>query len=171
MSVADAPAKCAATLACGRPCAFRARDSHDGQPLCGVHLRQKRAEVECSVCLCGIKRRACATMACGHAFHSKCLRSWFRGRPLTCPLCRATCVEGLALVGGSRLAPKLQALTRTLPPPPRAFFPAYIVSHLECARVRDALGLDKARTELLVDLACECFTREFFFAKVRAMGL
>lgn len=110
-------------------------------------------------------------MGCGHAFHAKCLRSWFRARPLTCPMCRAVCLEGLSLVGAGRLAPKLQALTRTVPPPPRTFFPAYIIGHLECPRVRDALGLDKPQTELLVDLACECFTREFFFAKVRAMGL
>lgn len=164
-----AASQCTATLACGRRCGFRAKGGADA---CGVHLRQRaRQPGECPVCLCDIKRRAaCATMACGHTFHSRCLRSWFRGRPLTCPMCRATCVEGLALLG-RRLAPKLVALTRTLPPPPRAFFPAYIIERLESPGVQDALGLDKTQMELLVDLACECFTREFFFGKVRAMGL
>ncbi len=171
-AAADAePQKCAATLKCGRRCEFRPRPGDD---VCGVHLRQRSRQQElgeCPVCLCDIKRRACcATMACGHAFHARCLRSWFRRRPLTCPMCRATCVEGLALLG-RRLAPKLQALARTVPPPPRAFFPAYIVAQLEQPRVQDALGLDKTQTELLADLACECFTRDFFFAKVRAMGL
>jgi len=85
-------------------------------------------------------------------------------------MCRSVCLEGLSLLG-PRLAPKLLALTRTVPPPPRAFFPSYIIAHLESPAVADALGADKDLVELLVDLACECFTADNFFAKVRAMGL
>ncbi len=86
-------------------------------------------------------------------------------------MCRAKCLEGVALVGGKRLAPKLRALVRTVPPPPRAFFPAYIISQLETPAVREALGCDKNVAELLVDVACECFTKENFFAKIRGMQL
>jgi len=161
---------CTATLATGGPCKYRACHSLDGDRLCGVHMRQRELATECPVCLGPIKKRAKSAMACGHEFHSKCIRAWFRQRPLTCPMCRAACLEGMALLG-PRLAPKLLALTRTLPPPPRAFFPAYIVSHLENPRVQEALGADKSLAELLVDLACECFTRDNFFAKIRGLGL
>ena len=72
---------------------------------------------------------------------------------------------------GPRLAPKLHALMRTVPPQPRGFFPTYIISQLETPRVAKALGLDADRVELLVDLACECFTQTIFFAQIRALGL
>lgn len=185
-------AVCCATLANGQPCRYKPRA---GQCMCGIHGRPalsagngggggggggaagtsdgdgatERAD-ECSVCLASMARRRTATMECGHKFHTTCLRSWFRNRPLTCPLCRGVCVEGAALLG-PRLAPKLQALMRTVPMQPRGFFPAYIIAQLETPRVAKALGLDEASTELLVDLACECFTRPIFFAQVRAMGL
>lgn len=163
---------CTAILSNGQSCRYKARA---GQEVCGVHARA-RAEVdeagvdECSVCLNDMRRRRTATMECGHRFHTSCLRSWFRNRPLSCPLCRAACLEGAALLG-PRLAPKLQALMRTMPPPGRGFFPAYIISRLETPRVAKALGLDDAATELLIDLACECFTQTIFFAQVRALGL
>lgn len=161
---------CQARLPCGAACRWKGRHEVDGERLCGVHARSRRAEVECPVCLVAISRRGLAEMACGHRFHTKCLRAWFRRRPLSCPMCRGACLEGLALLG-PRLAPKLQALIRTLPPPPRAFFPAYIVAHLQSPHVAAALGADPDMVGLLVDLACECFTRDNFFAKLRALGL
>lgn len=85
-------------------------------------------------------------------------------------MCRGTCIEGLALLGPG-LGPKLQALMRTVPPPPRAFFPSYIISQLETPRVMEALKADKELIELLIDLACECFTKDIFFAKIRNIGL
>ena len=109
-------------------------------------------------------------MECGHRFHTSCLRSWFKNRALSCPMCRAACVEGIALLGPG-LGPKLHALMRTVPPPPRAFFPAYIISQLETPRVAGALKADKELVELVVDLACECFTKDIFFAKLRHLGL
>lgn len=163
---------CQATLARGGPCRWRATHTEDGTRLCGVHRRRNerdRQAPECPICLCTIRRRGC-TMECGHAFHRRCIHSWFRGRPLTCPMCRATCLEGLALF--PRLAAKIKALLRTVPPPPRTFFPAYMVAQLESPRVAEALvGGDKDLLELLVDTACECFTRDNFFVKIRAMGL
>lgn len=137
----DRAGLCEMTLASGACCRFRARHEHEGYSLCGVHMRQRAAATECAVCLGPVRRRAQADLACGHKFHTKCVRAWFRKRPLTCPLCRAVCLEGLAMLG-PRLAPRLLALTRTLPPPPRAFFPAYIVSKLESPEVAAALGVD-----------------------------
>lgn len=168
--VADRAGLCEAPLVCGGCCRYRGQHVHDGQRLCGIHLRQRTAAVECSVCLCPVRKKAMAEMACGHKFHCKCIRAWFRRRPLTCPMCRSVCLEGLALLG-PRLAPRLQGLTRTLPPAPRAFFPAYIIAHLETPKVAEALGVDRDLADLLIDMACECFTRDNFFAKVRGMGL
>lgn len=166
------PGRCRADVAAGRPCRYKA-SGDDG--LCGVHRRQRDAREaleECAICLCPVDgRRSRGAMGCGHAFHAQCLRAWFSRRQLTCPVCRATCLEGMALLGGRRLAPKLQALLRTAPPPPRAFFPAYIVSHLESPKVQAALGVDEAMAGLLIDLACESFTEAFFFAKLRALEL
>lgn len=88
-------------------------------------------------------------------------------------MCRTRCIEGIALLG-PKLAPKLHALMRTAPPPPRGFFPSYIIGQLETPLVAAALTRDngdKDTVELLIDLACECFTRDVFFAKLRAMGL
>jgi hypothetical protein len=155
----------------GAPCRYRATREHEGERLCGVHHRQRATSVECPICLCPITRgRARAEMRCGHAFHSKCIRAWFRQRPLTCPMCRAACLEGMAMLG-PRVSPKLQALLRTVPPPPRAFFPSYIVHHLQTPQVVASLGGDAGLVSLLMDIACECFTRANFFAKVRGMGL
>lgn len=167
-------AACEARMRDGRACPYRAKGSTgDGRRVCGVHLRHGvDSAAECPICLSEIETRStCCRMNCGHPFHTKCLRSWFRNRALSCPMCRATCLEGLSLVGGRRLAPKLRALVRTAPPPPRAFFPAYIISHLESPVVQEALGCDKNVTELLVDVACECFTQDNFFAKIHGMQL
>lgn len=160
--------KCCAVLASGSPCRYAARDGS----LCGVHARQLAAAVECPVCLGPVKKRARASMACGHCFHARCVRAWFQRQPLTCPMCRAVCLDAASMaLLGPRMAPKLLALTRTLPPPERAFFPSYMLAHLENPAVVDALGADHGMVDLLVDLACECFTSDNFFAKVRAMGL
>ncbi len=85
-------------------------------------------------------------------------------------MCRAACLEGIELLG-KRLGPKLHAILRTVPPPTRAFFPAYIVTHLENPIVQSALGCDKDTLELLRDVACECFTKDLFFIKLRDLEL
>lgn len=165
---------CEATLATGKACAYRAKGvTGDGRHLCGLHLRHSADVVEeCPVCLGGMVSRSTAcTLACGHSFHSACVRAWFRDRPLTCPMCRRTSLDGIALLGGKRLTPKLRALVRTVPPAPRSFFPAYIIGHLESPVVREALGCDKGVVDLLVDVACECFTKDNFFKKIRGMQL
>lgn len=171
----DRKGLCEATLASGELCKYKAKAEAFGCAVCHVHRRQwesrRAAHPECPVCLDPVPKRGRATMACGHAFHAKCLRSWFRQRQLTCPMCRATCLEGMALLGGRKMCPKLHALVRTVPPPPRAFFPSYILSHLESPAIVAALGADPSTVELVVDLACQSFTRDIFFAKMRALGL
>lgn len=163
--------QCAARLQSGSPCTNPATRTLDGEHLCGVHHRQRcNAHPECPVCLCAIKPRSRACMQCGHTYHTKCIRAWFRTRPLTCPMCRAPCLEGLAMLG-PRVGPKVQGLIRTVPPAPRCFFPAYIVSQLQKPDVVRGLGDDPALIDLLVDIACECFTRHNFFVTVRGMGL
>lgn len=142
---------------------------HEGAQLCGVHRRQRASAVECPICLTAITKRARAEMGCGHVFHSKCIRAWFRRRPLTCPMCRCTCLEGMAMLG-PRLAPKLQALIRTVPPPPRSFFPSYIIHHLETHHVATCLRADPTLIDLLVDIASECFTRDNFLPKSGGWG-
>ncbi len=171
--------RCAATLRSGAPCRWRA--SRRGG-MCGVHSNDVSGEPgepqdpgepgdpanECPICAEDLGKRTFKT-ACGHAFHARCLRAWYRRcGAVACPMCRSPCLEGLAMLPGGA-GPRLEALLRTLPPPPRAFFPSYIVGHLESEAVRGVLGAAKA--ELLVDLACECFTRDVFFANVEALGL
>lgn len=161
---------CEAALCSGDACRWKAKGVYDGERLCGVHLRQRTTCTECPVCLMAIKKRVMAEMSCGHKFHTKCIRAWYRKRPLTCPMCRQVCLEGMGLLG-ARLAPKLQALVRTVPPAPGAFFPSYIVVHLRNPEVQAALGATDDLIDMLVDIACECFTRDNFFAKVRGMTL
>lgn len=153
-------------------CTYRAKHTtDDGRALCGVHHRKKGApQSECPICLGAIETKRCKTeLACSHEFHTRCLKSWFKNRPLSCPMCRSACLEGMAIMG--RLAPRLEALVRTVPPAPGQFFPTYIRSHLDTPVVRAALRDDEDLIELLMDVSGECFTRENFFRKVRALRL
>lgn len=153
-------------------CRYRGKhDTGDGRMVCGVHNRsaaRKPCHGECPVCLEGMDRGTTA-LACGHVFHARCLKNWFKNRPLSCPMCRSTCLEGMAIMG--RVAPRLEALVRTVPPVPGQFFPTYIRSHLDTPLVRAALRDDEDLIELLMDVSGECFTRENFFRKVRALRL
>ena len=108
-------------------------------------------------------------MSCGHAFHAKCLRSWFRDRPLRCPTCRGECLEGMSLLG-PRLAPRIRALMRTVPNS-RRFFPTYILSQLENPSVVAGLRLSDDSVDTLVDVACGCFTEANFFASIKRLGM
>lgn len=159
--VAEGPAPCAEVLASGTACRNRARHVADGRAVCGVHVRGPRGD--CPVCLDGMGPRGTVRMGCGHAFHTRCLRSWFRDRALTCPTCRAVCLEGLPLLG-PRTEARLRGLVRTVPPRRHAFFPAYMSAQLADPRVAAAVG---AAHGALSDLTLQCFTRDIFFALVR----
>lgn len=165
---AIAPPSCGAPTSRGGACRCRASAlAPDGTPRCRRHAGEIE---ECAICLDPLtpgRRRA--DTPCGHAFHSKCLRAWFRRQPLTCPLCRRECLECLPLAGAG-LGARLQAMLRTVPPDPNAFFPAYMRGLLEREAVATGLGGGPG-IDLLVDIACECFTRQNFFATVRALGL
>ncbi|KAH6827877.1 hypothetical protein C2S53_015799 [Perilla frutescens var. hirtella] len=49
---------------------------------------------ECSVCLSDYAEgeECCRVVACGHAFHRRCLERWLKGYAPTCPMCRAAVV-------------------------------------------------------------------------------
>lgn len=170
------PALCRATTACGAPCRYRAAVPGG---TCRVHEGVERRAAaraascqECAVCLCAMDRRAARfDLSCGHSFHRQCMRSWFRGRPLTCPLCRTVALEGMALLGGRLVTPKLRALLRTLPPPPGKHFTSYVIEHLESPAVRDALGRDAALLDTLANFVLDSFDERTFFERIRMHGL
>lgn len=173
MSSNACPARvCGARLARGGECECPAtrQDPTTGRWSCGRHNRRAVCP-ECPICLCELGSKCRKTVTgCGHLFHSRCLRGWVRREPLTCPMCRRTCLDTLCLLGPG-LVPRLQGLVRTVPPPPDAFFPGYMRAQLESKAVVDALGCGASKLELLIDIACECFTQNNFFTTVRALEL
>ena len=72
---------------CKRPGTTRP-EAADGACLCAIHAKS-RARDPCIVCLGEFHRGI--TLACGHAFHKKCLRTWAQSssKSLICPMCRA----------------------------------------------------------------------------------
>lgn len=85
-------------------------------------------------------------------------------------MCRSTCLDALCLLGPG-LVPRLQGLLRAVPPPRDAFFPGYMRAQLENKAVAQALGCGPSKLEVLIDIACECFTKNNFFTTVRALEL
>jgi hypothetical protein len=104
---------------------------------------------------------------CGHAFHKRCIRNWLSRGVLTCPVCRAPCVAELREMRGT-LTNKLQTLLRTLPPPPGAFFPAYVIGILTSPPVQEALQLDDDRVQMIIDVAYAHETEGMFYRALRA---
>lgn len=69
---------------CKRP--GKQQEGANGPCLCASHAKTRDP---CIVCLADLHRGM--TLACGHAFHKKCLRSWAQSssKSLNCPMCRA----------------------------------------------------------------------------------
>ena len=147
--------------ACGRPAT---RGDGDDRALCAAH----RPHGECAICLSDMCRRDLSALPCGHRFHARCLRGWFRARTLTCPMCRATCIGGMKLLG-RRLRPKMEALVRTAPREAHVSFANHIVAQLHTPAVVDALGEEDAA--MLSDIALWGMTHDNFFAQLRAARL
>lgn len=124
--------------------------------------------VECAICLSEIGAKCHLKLRCGHEFHRKCARSWLTTSP-TCPLCRCLCIEELRHVRS--LASKLRLLTRALPPPRHAFFPAYIVGLLNTPAIVEALAIQLSERQLLLDLVYQSFTEDHFFGYLRQLRL
>lgn len=66
------------------------------------------------------------------------------------------------------LTNKLQTLLRTLPPPPGAFFPAYVIGVLTSPPVQEALNLDDDRVQIVIDIAYAHETEGMFYRALRA---
>jgi len=159
---------CNALLRSGKPCQSSGKyDAPNGMRLCGRHIRTSTHE-DCSVCLTEIQSKAsCKVLSkCGHAFHTRCIRTWLRRGVMTCPVCRAPCIAELRDVRGS-ITNKLQMLIRTLPPPPGTFFPAYVIGMLTSPPVQDALDLDDDRVQMLIDIAYAHETEGMFYRALR----
>lgn len=106
-------------------------------------------------------------MSCGHTFHARCIGRWFARGQLTCPMCRALCLEQLR----GKLSARLRKLVQTVPPDPADFFPTYILGLLGDPNVAKALALSDDDLQLLVELAYQSWTREMFFANLRMLRL
>lgn len=57
---------------------------------------EKPAQIECSICLCTIRKASATTTPCAHTFHRKCLDRWHNVRrasmaPPNCPYCKTNC--------------------------------------------------------------------------------
>ena len=160
---------CTAVLRSGNPCQSTAKyDGPHNATLCGRHIRTCGRE-DCAVCLTEIRTKASCKMLgkCGHAFHKRCIRNWLSRGVLTCPVCRAPCVAELREMRGT-LTNKLQTLLRTLPPPPGAFFPAYVIGILTSPPVQEALQLDDDRVQMIIDVAYAHETEGMFYRALRA---
>lgn len=99
-------------------------------------------------------------------FHKKCVRAWLGRGALTCPVCRAPCIDELRSLRHS-VPLKLRMVVRTLPPPPGAHFPVYIMGLLTAPPVQAALDIDDDAVQHLIDLAYAHDTADSFFARLR----
>lgn len=106
-----------------------------------------------------------ALRKCGHAFHRRCVGTWLRrGGVLTCPVCRAPCLDELRLLRHT-VHRKLGMVLRTLRPPPGASFPVYLTGLLTSPSVQAALDIDDDAVQRLIDRAFERETEAAFFSK------
>jgi hypothetical protein len=73
----------------GKECGCPSKRSYKGINTCLMHVPKSSTVETCSICLDDCKIGTKPT-ACGHFFHSKCLKEW-KNRPSmghTCPVCR-----------------------------------------------------------------------------------
>lgn len=161
-------ARCGATLASGKPCAFASRAEHpDHGPLCGVHLRHADRRGECSICLDAVKPRARESLRCGHAFHRRCIRRWCaRGLP-TCPVCRAPCVDA---AGPAPLSTRMAHFLRVLPVPPGMSFHVYALAVINGRNaLTDTLRLTDEERQWALDVVYQSFTQDHFLQNLRVL--
>lgn len=129
----------------------------DGQYVCGVH---KRAPVECSICLADI-RRSKKTLQCGHTFHAACVRRWFRRGTISCPMCRAPCVQDLEL-NGLTVGGRIRSFLRLVPCPSTTYFSAYMLALLSAPDIQTLLHVSESDRQLLMDVSYISFNEEHF---------
>lgn len=175
---------CSALKKCGVPCTYRAKyDDDEGRRVCGVHKPRNVppppppavvTNLEtCCICLANIaSKKSCKSLKkCGHTFHGACIATWFRqGGVMTCPMCRAPCIEELS-TRTRALSRKMSVLLRTVPSPHGGFFPAHIIALLESPDVVEALAISDDTRQLLVEIAYQTFTETNFFSMMRHLRL
>jgi hypothetical protein len=142
----------------GRPCTNTAHiRREDGEFVCGVH---KRAPIECSICLTEI-RQSRKKLQCGHHFHATCIRRWFRRGTISCPLCRAPCVQDLDL-NGLTVGGRLRSFLRMVPCPPTTYFSAYMLALLSAPDIQTLLHVSESDRQLLMDVSYISFNEDHF---------
>ena len=164
---------CCAIMRTGQPCGYKSKGEHpELGPLCGIHHRCAAApKPECSICLAECtKPRQCKALECGHVFHKRCIKRWFGRGSLTCPMCRAVCLNELGSAH-ALLSARVRHLLRVLPRPPNVCFAAYMLGLLNSEPVVQALGVSVEEQQLLVELAFQSFTQVHFFEYMRLLNL
>lgn len=162
---------CCAITRAGAPCRNRSKATHpEHGPLCGVHMRSALRQVECAICMCAVRAPTRKSLGCGHTFHRRCIKKWFSRGSLTCPMCRATCLEELAS-GNQRISARLRHVLRLLPCPANVCFPAYIALLLNADELRRAVGISPQEHQLLVEITFQSFTQEHFFHHLVMLGM
>lgn len=163
---------CSAILHTGKPCGYKSKGEHpELGPLCGIHHRCAAApQTECSICLSAAKPRQCKRLECGHAFHKRCIKRWFGRGSLTCPMCRAVCLNELGSAH-ALLSARVRHLLRVLPRPANVCFAAYMLGLLNSEPVVQALHVTVEEQQLLVELAFQSFTQVHFFEYMRLLNL
>ena len=142
----------------GRPCTNAAHIyREDGHYVCGVH---KRGPVECSICLADIRRQK-KTLQCGHHFHGACIRRWFRRGTISCPMCRAPCVQDLEL-NGLTVGGRIRSFLRLVPCPSTTYFSAYMLALLSTPDIQALLHVSESDRQLLMDVSYISFNEEHF---------
>lgn len=85
------PLLCGSLMQNGGTCTVRPTyqtDDDNGLWACGMHIKQKIAVCECSICLQECLSSKLAITKCKHVFHKKCIHAWLETGNDTCPLCR-----------------------------------------------------------------------------------
>lgn len=116
-----------------------------------------------------VRRGRATKLACGHTFHKRCIRKWF-SRSLTCPYCRAPCMEQMS-TNSTQLSVQLRFLLTAVPLPPGGYFPAHMIALLNDNRVVAALHLSPSLRQLLVEAAFFSLTEAQFVRFLDELGL
>ena len=107
---------------------------------------------QCPICfgdLNDVNNPSCTT-SCGHAFHKKCIDTWFAAKT-TCPVCRQTrCVVNQAVAGIERLETLLSAEGT---PPEESIEPLVdaFIEQADLSTVRDVRDFNERTCECIRD--------------------